>query len=123
MGWLRLGDLFSSGSDKISGIGNNSIFTSPLWTAIIQTIVILCIVWFIMNNEVDPRYEDTTLMTLMIKIGIWSFITLGVIGFISHGAVASSVEGKYLNKNQQQIVERVTGQGGIENVGQIKPQK
>lgn len=119
---LRLSELFSSGAANVSGIGNNSIFVSPLWTSIITTVIILCIVWFIMHNEVDPRYEDTTFLTLVVKIGVWSFIAVGAINFISHGAIENSVSSLYQNKNQKQTIEKITDNQSIDYTGSIKPE-
>lgn len=99
---LRLGDLFSN------GIGGGSIFLSPLWTALLTVVVILLIIWFMMSKEVEPIYNDTSFMFLLLKVGVGTFISQVVIQYLVSGSIERSVADKYKNKNQERIVARVT---------------
>jgi hypothetical protein len=86
--------------------GNNfgSVFRSPIWTAVITVFIILLIIWFITRNEIEPRYDDTSIWTLLIKIGVWSLLVVGGMQFLSMSAVEAAVIDRYTNKNQREIV-------------------
>jgi hypothetical protein len=101
---LRLSDLFSNNKSKINNSGIGSVFLSPIWTAIITTLIVLLIVWFIEKDEIEPKYADTSIWTLLIKIGVWNLIAAASVQYIAYGAIEASIEDKYINKNQREIV-------------------
>jgi uncharacterized oligopeptide transporter (OPT) family protein len=98
---LRLGDLFAG------GVSGESLFLSPLWTAVLIVVVILLIIWFIMSKEVEPIYNDTSFIFLLLKVGVGIFVTEVVVLYLAHGAVERNISERYKNKNQERIVSRV----------------
>ena len=105
---FRLGALFA-GSHNSSGTSFGGVFLSPIWTAFIIVTLILIIVWFVTHNEIEPKYDDTSIWTLLIKIGVWSLIGVGCIQWLSGSAVEASVADRYVNKNQREIVHNALG--------------
>lgn len=103
---LKLGELFSKGSNKLTN-GSGSILLSPIWTALICVVVVLATIWFVMHKEVEPVYNDTSFWTLLVKTGIWSFISLTIILYVHSGAIERNVELQYKDKNKDQIIQRV----------------
>jgi len=116
---LRLGELFS-GSSKSAGRSLGGVFISPIWTSVVIVVIILFIVWFVTRNEIEPKYDDTSIWTLLIKIGVWSFIGVSAIQWLSSSAIEASVVDRYTNKNQREIVHNALGSEGGE--GAIAPE-
>lgn len=111
---LKIGDLFNQTAKRISG-GEKSILTNMIWVAAIIVGVLLLTLWFILKNEVDIRYDDTSLIMLLLKGGVWSFITCLLVIFLHDNAIKTHYENLYRNKNQEQIIDRViTNEKGIE---------
>ena len=100
---FRLSELFAS-SGKSTSTSFGGIFLSPIWTAVIVTALMLVIIWFVTRNEIEPKYDDTSVWTLLIKIGVWNLLTVGAIQWLSFGAIEASVADRYTNKNQREIV-------------------
>lgn len=115
---LRLSELFSTGATGISGSGAG-IFLSPVWTAMITISLLLIMIYFIIRNEVEPVYDDTSLITLLIRIGVWGFLIESVILYLSYGAIERFEADKHKNKNKEQIVMGITN--GNNGTGTIEP--
>jgi len=101
---LRLGDLFSGGVNSLSG----GLFLSPIWTGLACAAAILIIIWFVMSKEVEPIYNDTSFMFLLLKAGIWIFIVEVGVLYLSAGALEKQISSEYKNKNQERIINLVT---------------
>ena len=117
---FRLSELFS-GSGKSNANILGGVFLSPIWTAVIVVVTILIIVWFVMHNEIEPKYDDTSIWTLLIKVGVWSLIVVGTVQWLSFGAIEASVADRYTNKNQREIVHNAIGAEIMDNSGAITP--
>lgn len=116
---FRLGELVSgSGKSSITSFGG--VFLSPIWTAVIIVTLILIIVWFVTRNEIEPKYDDTSIWTLLIKIGVWSLIGVGCVQWLSVSAVEASVADRYTNKNQREIVHNALG--SVAGEGALTPE-
>lgn len=111
---LQLSELFNS--SRFIGTGSG-IFLSPVRTAAITVGIVLLIVYFTLRNEVEPVYDDTSLLTLLLRIGVWVFLVDAVILYLSYGAIQQLEADKHKNKNKEQIVLGVmntsAGEGSI----------
>ena len=99
-------DLFSF-MDRWSEI---EVFKNPLWMALIIVCIICIIVWFILNNEVEVIYDDTSLPMLIFKAGIWGFISTLIFLFIHNKAVENDVSKKYKTVDKDRLLDKI-GEG------------
>jgi type VI protein secretion system component VasK len=113
---FRLSELFA-GSGKSASYSFGGVFLSPIWTAVVIVTIILIIVWFVTRNEIEPKYDDTSIWTLLIKIGVWSLIGTACVQWLSASAIEASVAERYTNKNQREIVHNAldseAGEGAL----------
>ena len=114
---LRLSELFNF--SRISGSGSG-IFLSPVWTSAITVGIVLIIIYFTLHNEVEPIYDDTSLLSLLMRIGVWVWLVDSVILYLSYGAIQQLESDKHKNKNKEQIILGVmntsAGEGSISPV-------
>ena len=101
---LELNDLVNNISSKLIDT-ESSVLNNPFVIAVLIVLIILIIVYFVIKDEIEIVYEDASIWTLLIKIGVWSFIATSGIAFL-HNKVISA---KYENKNKDTSKERVVG--------------
>ncbi len=116
---FQLSQLFANPGKNV-GNSLGGVFKSPIWTSIIIVFIILLIVWFITRNEIEPKYDDTSIWTLLIKIGVWSLLAVGSMQFLSMSAVEAAIVDRYTNKNQREIVHNALGSDST-GAGDISP--
>ncbi len=104
---LHIEEIIDSITNKIT---DNRWIQSPIWTAVIIVILLLMTIWYVIHNEVDTVYEDTSMMHLYAKIGIWSMIVSIVVVFLHNKSVNRYYEEKYKSKEQEKIVEKVVAE-------------
>ena len=102
---LKLGSLAGNSTKKI--LGKGSVFSNPIYVALIIVGITIILIYVIMKREVETVYDDISFESLVIKIGVWSLVANMMVAFLHDKAVENIYEEKYKNKSQSGIIDRV----------------
>jgi hypothetical protein len=103
---FQLDDIINGITDYLT---DNKYVKSPIWVAIIIVVILILTIWFVVKSEIDTIYEDTSMLHLYVKIGIWSVLSSIVVIFLHNKSIHRFYEEKYKNIGQEQAVEAVVG--------------
>lgn len=88
-------------------LAQNPILQNPLWISVIITGIILIIIWFVMHNEIEMVYEDTSFLMLLFKAGIWSFVASLFVVFLHNKAIESNIANKYKDTDKERLMSTI----------------
>jgi hypothetical protein len=93
-------------NDILNSTGANSVFNNPIYTAILITLIIMLIIFFMYRDSVD---EDEPFWPMLIKTGIYTgLVVLGAL-FLHFKNLDYEYDQKYQNQAISKIVETSKG--------------
>lgn len=99
---FKIGKMINDLSNKIY---NDTILTNPINVAIIITLLVMIIIYFITYDEIEPVYEDQTLGKLWVKIGFFAFLSNIIVLFFASNNISNKYKAMYQSKTNQQAVK------------------
>ena len=96
------------------------VVKNPIIVAIIITSILLFIIWFVMRNEVEMVYDDTSFVMLIFKAGIWGLISTLLFVFLHNKAIEMDISGGYKDKNKERLIDTILS-SQKDQEGAVKP--
>ena len=103
---LKIGDLVNQISGKIIS-DESPILDNPIIVSAIIVVIIIFISYIVMRDEVETTYDDTTIFHLLMKAGIWGFMSTGLLLFLHNRVISDKYENKYKNLATEELANAV----------------
>jgi hypothetical protein len=83
----------------------NTVFTNPIYVALLIVFIIILIFYFIFRNEVETVYEDTSFIGLIFKAGLYTLLATTGLVFIHNKKIKGGYEKLYKNTTLSDTVD------------------
>lgn len=111
---LDLGEFFNNITGKIAG--KDSVLVSPIWTAVIISLLLMIILFFVIYEEIELKYEESSIVNLAFRVGLWGFVGSLILAFLRNSALNAKYIEKYKSHGQHQLVDKIVDNANLEGL-------